>query len=184
MREFGGLMRYYFFMGQDRLMITDPEIMKQVFVTNSKNYIKPPARFKSVHWTPASYTSISSCVVPLSLIASETTLFVGRSLVQKEWTLEHLLPGCWGSLLLSSLCLVNHQYCMTRAWRKTRRCNDPQWPGSQHSSVQSFSIKLFVLLNSLRAPVPSVEWSFPVGQWSFVLTDYPFLNVALAYHCL
>ena len=37
-----------------------------------------------------------------------------KSLIQKEWTLQRLLPGRCGSLPSSSLCLVNHQCCVTK----------------------------------------------------------------------
>ena len=46
MKDYGQVMRYYFMFGSERLLITDPDVMKQVFVTNSRNYIKPPSRLK------------------------------------------------------------------------------------------------------------------------------------------
>ena len=37
-------MRYYFMFGRERVVVADPEALKHILVTNSKNYIKPPTR--------------------------------------------------------------------------------------------------------------------------------------------
>ena len=45
-RKYGTVIRYYFFFGGERVLVANPKAMKRIFVTNSKNYIKPPDRLK------------------------------------------------------------------------------------------------------------------------------------------
>ncbi len=46
MKKYGLITRYYFFGGGERVIVGDPQAMKHILVTNSKNYIKPASRIK------------------------------------------------------------------------------------------------------------------------------------------
>jgi len=45
-QKYGCIVRYYFMFGRERLLVASPEVMKHIFVTNSRNYPKPLERFR------------------------------------------------------------------------------------------------------------------------------------------
>lgn len=44
------IIRFYYFGGQERLLVADPDIFRQVLVTNSKNYVRHVSGFKLLDW--------------------------------------------------------------------------------------------------------------------------------------
>ena len=46
LKKYGLITRYYFFGGDERVIVGDPVAMKQILVTKSKNYVKPESRMK------------------------------------------------------------------------------------------------------------------------------------------
>lgn len=41
MHKFGPVFRYYMMFGMERLGLADPEMIRHVTITNSRNYVKP-----------------------------------------------------------------------------------------------------------------------------------------------
>jgi hypothetical protein len=45
-KKYGSILRFYFMFGRERLLVADPQMMKHIFVTNCRNYVKPNQRFR------------------------------------------------------------------------------------------------------------------------------------------
>jgi len=45
-KNYGPLVRYYFLFGREQVLVADPDIMKHILLTNSRNYVKPSHQIK------------------------------------------------------------------------------------------------------------------------------------------